>query len=101
MASHFAMTIDKLPDPGGAMDREIICDNQFRRSVPKPGTCNWGGSLIALGSILSKAFSGNFLEHFALPFCWFMTARRRLSRMLQEAMRIKDESESIQSKQGD
>ena len=22
-----AMTIDKLPDPGGAMGREIICDN--------------------------------------------------------------------------
>ena len=60
-----------------------------------------GGSLIALGSILSKAFSGNFLEHFALPFCWFMTARRRVSRMLQEALSIKDESESIQSKQRD
>jgi len=27
MDPHGAMTIDKLPDPGGAMGREIICDS--------------------------------------------------------------------------
>ena len=27
MDPHGAMTIDKLPDPRGAMGREIICDN--------------------------------------------------------------------------
>ncbi len=37
MDPHVAMTIDKLPDSGGAMCREIICDNVDLLALGKAG----------------------------------------------------------------
>jgi hypothetical protein len=37
MDPHVAMTIDKLPDPGGAMGREIICNNVDLLALGKAG----------------------------------------------------------------
>ena len=37
MDPHIAMTIDKLPDPGGAMGRKIICNNVDLLALGKAG----------------------------------------------------------------
>jgi hypothetical protein len=37
MDPHLAMTIDKLPDPGGEMGREIVCDNVDLLTLGKAG----------------------------------------------------------------